>query len=296
MTYQQLQFQGLPFRPDDKQVFYIEGTYDLQYNRLLELEYRRISDAFQRHCLQFYYLPKLFRTAGIEQKIRYYAPYLSEKIMAVKRIESNAMLQFLADRNQVIEPSLIFSARNSFADNTTTFLQLPLSEVCKDNVDIVESIISGIRKVNEEWLSAHIGQLFETNGLFRESSNPEPPESSACHEYYEPDLRERIRMRKASRTEQCRLEEEERESQIKRCEESATGPARERLTERFMDFFSSSKDEDICRSASVAEDIAVDPDEERSLIDTERILRELRENVRKLRLEGVSLMAIPFLL
>ena len=78
MTYQQLQFQGLPFRPDDKQVFYIEGTYDLQYNRLLELEYRRISDAFQRHCLQFCYLPKLFRTAGIEQKIRYYAPYLSE--------------------------------------------------------------------------------------------------------------------------------------------------------------------------------------------------------------------------
>ena len=103
-------------------------------------------------------------------------------------------------------------------------------------------------------------------------------------------------MRKASRTEQCRLEEEERESQIKRCEESATGPARERLTERFMDFISSSKDEDICKSASVAEDIAVDPDEERSLIDTERILRELRENVRKLRLEGVSLMAIPFLL
>ena len=269
MTYQQLQFQGLPFRPDDKQVFYIEGTYDLQYNRLLELEYRRISDAFQRHCLQFYYLPKLFRTAGIEQKIRSLS---------------------------VGEPSLIFSARNSFADNTTTFLQLPLSEVCKDNVDIVESIISGIRKVDEEWLSAHIGQSFETNGLFRESSNPEPPESYACHEYYEPDLRERIRMRKASRTEQCRLEEEERESQIKRCEESATGPARERLTERFMDFFSSSKDEDICRSASVAEDIAVDPDEERSLIDTERILRELRENVRKLRLEGVSLMAIPFLL
>ena len=80
-----------------------------------------------------------------------------------------------------------------------------------------------------KWLSAHIGQSFETNGLFRESSNPEPPESYACHEYYEPDLRERIRMRKASRTEQCRLEEEERESQIKRCEESATGPARERL-------------------------------------------------------------------
>ena len=233
------------------------------------MEYRRISDAFQRHCLQFCYLPKLFRTAGIEQKIRSLS---------------------------VGEPSLIFSARNSFADNTTTFLQLPLSEVCKDNVDIVESIISGIRKVDEEWLSAHIGQSFETNGLFRESSNHEPPESYACHEYYEPDLRERIRMRKASRTEQCRLEEEERESQIKRCEESATGPARERLTERFMDFFSSSKDEDICKSASVAEDIAVDPDEERSLIDTERILRELRENVRKLRLEGVSLMAIPFLL
>ena len=147
-------------------------------------------------------------------------------------------------------------------------------------------------KVNEEWLSAHIGQLFETNGLFRESSNPEPPESSACYEYYEPDLMERIRMRKASRTEQCRLEEEERESQIKRCEESATRPAKKSLTERFMDFFSSSKDEDICKSASVAEDIAVDPDEERSLIDTERILRELRENVQKLRLEGVSLMAI----
>ncbi len=182
MIYQQLQFQGLPFRPDDKQVFYIEGTYDLQYNRLLELEYRRISDAFQRHCLQFCYLPKLFRTAGIEQKIRYYAPYLSEKIMAVKRIESNAMLQFLTNRNQVIEPSLIFSARNRFADNTTTFLQVPLSEVCKDNVDIVESIISGIRKVNEEWLSAHIGQLFETNGLFRESNNPEPPKSSACYD------------------------------------------------------------------------------------------------------------------
>ena len=68
MTYQQLQFQGLPFRPDDKQVFYIEGTHDLQYNGLLELEYRRISDAFQRHCLQFCYLPKLFRTAGVNKR------------------------------------------------------------------------------------------------------------------------------------------------------------------------------------------------------------------------------------
>lgn len=66
------------------------------------MKYRRISDALQRHGLQFYYLPKLFRTAGIEQKIRYYAPYLSEKIMAVKRIESNAMLQFLTNRNQVV--------------------------------------------------------------------------------------------------------------------------------------------------------------------------------------------------
>lgn len=292
MIYQQLQFQGLPFRPDDKQVFYIEGTYDLQYNRLFEVEYQRISDAFQSHGLQFYYLPKLFRTAGIEQKIRYYAPYLSEKIMAVKRIESNAMLQFLTNRNQVIEPSLIFSARNSFDDNTTTFLQLPLSEVCKDNVDIVESIISGIRKVNEEWLSAHIGQLFETNGLFRESSTPEPPKSSACYEYYEPDYRDRVHMRKMSKAEQFRLVEEEQECQERLCEEKSSKQHKKSLTERFMDFFSSSNDEDVCNSASVCEEPAIDPEEERSLIDTERILRELRENVQKLRLEGVSLMAI----
>ena len=99
-------------------------------------------------------------------------------------------------------------------------------------------------------------------------------------------------MRKMSKAVQCRLEEEEQECQERRCEESATKPIKRSLAERFMDFFSSSKDEDVCESASVAEETVIDPDEERSLIDTERILRELRENVQKLRLEGVSLMAI----
>lgn len=283
MTYQQLQFKGLPFRPDYKQVFYIEGTYDVHYNRFFMVEYRRVIEAFHRCALQFNYLPELFSTAGIEKKIRYYAPYLSEKIMDVRGIASNAMLKYLTNRNLTIEPSVIFLARNNIADNTTTFLQLPLSEVCKDNTDIIGSILKAIHEVTDEWCFARINQISQTSRVIIEPRNPQSLQPTTCPIYSDPVSKEKELLHKKIEDDECRLrKEQESECRTILREESAARPQKKIHRECYIDF----------EKEKQQKEVSTDPEEERSIINTEFILRELRENVQKLRLEGVSLMAI----
>ena len=286
MRIQQIQFKGLPFRPEDRQVFYIEEEYDAKVNDFIESHYQDLCAYFHSRGLQFIYLPLFFRTAGIEEKVRYYAPYLSEKLLSVKRVESGVLLRFLADRCQKIEPSLIFSARNSSSDHTTTFLQLPISEVGRDGGFDIQDIIHAVRQCNEEWLSAHIGQPIDDIASQQRAMMPKP---QSC----EPSIRYCEESSTSARESERMMHYEEAEQYDVYNEPAPKTKKKKGLAERFVDFLGSSisKEEDGVKLSETSEP-DFEKEEVQSLINTEEVLRELRESVQKLRLEGISLMAI----
>ena len=277
MSYQQIKFKNLPFKPGLEQVFYIESEYDVVINERIRNNYNEIRDAMQKHGMQFCYLPYLFHSADIERKIHYYAPYLSERIVADKNVGSSAMLRFLSDKSQKVEPSLIFNAVNSYAERETTFFQLPLSEVCKEGGFSIDDIIFRIECANEGILLACLG------GVSTEEAALQYSDDSCLEENLgEISCESLPACRSIDRYEKRKTREEEK---IKEKVEECRSEKKRGIIERIMNCFSSAQS-----SSSIENEI--DADEAQSLIDTRRVLRELRENVQRLRLEGVSLMAI----
>lgn len=278
MSYLQIKFKNLPFKPGLEQVFYIESEYDVVINERIRNNYNEIRDAMQKHGMQFCYMPYLFHSADIERKIQYYAPYLSERIVADKNVGSSAMLRFLSDKSQKVEPSLIFNAVNSYAERETTFFQLPLSEVCKEGGSSIDDIIFRVECANEGILSACLGGVSTEEAALQYSDD-------SC---WEEELRERACVGKPACTSIDRYEKRKtrEEEKIKEKVEERRSEKKRGIIERLMNCFSSAQS-----SSSSIED-EIDADEAQSLIDTRRVLRELRENVQRLRLEGVSLMAI----
>ena len=277
MSYQQIKFKNLPFKPGLEQVFYIESEYDVVVNERIRNNYNEIRDAMQKHGMQFCYLPYLFHSADIERKIHYYAPYLLERIVADKNVGSSAMLRFLSDKSQKVEPSLIFNAVNSYAERETTFFQLPLSEVCKEGGFSIDDIIFRIECANEGILLACLG------GVSTEEAALQYSDDSCLEENLgEISCESLPACRSIDRYEKRKTREEEK---IKEKVEECRSEKKRGIIERIMNCFSSAQS-----SSSIENEI--DADEAQSFIDTRRVLRELRENVQRLRLEGVSLMAI----
>ena len=277
MSYQQIKFKNLPFKPGLEQVFYIESEYDVVVNERIRNNYNEIRDAMQKHGMQFCYLPYLFHSADIERKIHYYAPYLSERIVADKNVGSSAMLRFLSDKSQKVEPSLIFNAVNSYAERETTFFQLPLSEVCKEGGFSIDDIIFRIECANEGILLACLG------GVSTEEAALQYSDDSCLEENLgEISCESLPACRSIDRYEKRKTREDEK---IKEKVEECRSEKKRGIIERIMNCFSSAQS-----SSSIENEI--DADEAQSFIDTRRVLRELRENVQRLRLEGVSLMAI----
>ena len=93
MAVNEILFKELPFRPDRNQVFYIENGYDEEVNDFIRSHYIDLKSMFGQFGMDFYYLPYLLREQEIEAKVRYYAPYLSSKLL-VQKVQSNASLYF----------------------------------------------------------------------------------------------------------------------------------------------------------------------------------------------------------
>lgn len=288
MRYQQIKFKDLPFKPGHDQVFYIESEYDVSVNERIRSNYNEIRDAMQKHGMQFCYLPYLFHSADIERKIHYYAPYLSERIIADKSIGSGAMLRFLSDKSQKVEPSLIFYAVNSYAVEETTFMQLPISEVCKDDSFSIDDIIFNIECANEERVSVclldsmYIEEDSSQSGIRFCKDLGSEEELRTEEDLFSEELPVRASLKHYDTPDDIEEEKNAKETEEKRRSSKKRG-----IIERLMKCFTSAQS-----SSSIEDIIDADEDADKSFIDTQKILRELRENVQKLRLEGVSLMAI----
>lgn len=278
MAVSEILFKGLPFRPDQNQVFYIENGYDSDANNYIRSNYFDLKSMFAEIGMDFYYLPYLLREHDIEAKVRYYAPYLSQNL--VTEVRSNAFVPYIseADTQKTLKPSIIFEGTQTGLGGVTRFLQVPLSDI-----DITKSeSIEILRRLVMERRDAYYGELL----CIRQDNI-----TSAC-ESLSMDFEDACAndMSMPSSTDAPPEIDEEPEKKGDHRKKPNASDKRSSISGRILRYFRTNKgryiDTDVV--SETAEEIA----DAQSLLETEKVLHELRMTVQKLRLEGVSLMAI----
>ena len=106
-------FRNLPFKPEKRQVIYVENQYDERINTIIKKNYDWLKWNFKRENLDFVYLPMFFNDEEIKEKVLYYAPYLTQEIMEKVELRSNHLLNYMShleNRNR-INPSFLFAPK-----------------------------------------------------------------------------------------------------------------------------------------------------------------------------------------
>lgn len=275
-------FRDLPFCPREKQIFYIENGYDEVVNDFILSNYELMRIMFGKIGMDFCYLPFLLKENATEEKVRYYAPYLSSE-QIVTSVQSNAFVAYISDKEkrESLQPSLIFNGRQERNAGDVGFMQIVLADVdfahC-NRFSVINDLKEKIRDaVNSEKIIDDISfsdsecSCVYAEMLCSESSEPEKP--------YSWDSLSDMEMCAKTDNVQYSFSSESQP------EKSKKG--------RGLGFFAKLKrhngksDNDLCLEKTDDEIL-----EEQSLAETQNILRELRLTVQRLRLEGVSLMAI----
>lgn len=276
-------FKELPFRPDHNQVFYIENGYDTDANDFICSNYFDLKSMFAHIGLDFYYLPYLLREHDIEAKVRYYAPYLSPKLLVTK-VQSNAFVQYISDidTKNNLKPSFIFEGSQEGYSGDTRFLQIELSDYDFTKPDALEGLIRSIAERREAYYLEMMREEVYYSRSTISYERRQLEEADSCE----------MSMPSPSAAPSFDIEgfEEERSARHKpKASKSNTGMLG-RILRRFGldDDKRLDASDDYQVSKKTEEELA----EEQSLIETAKVLRELRMTVQKLRLEGVSLMAI----
>lgn len=202
-------------------------------------------------------MPLLTRDHTIAQKTLYYAPYLTSKIVAETQIPSSALLKFAIgiDTNDV-RPALIFDAIHNPTEQKSTFSIAPIGNV--DSVhDFEKPIIAELMDdiARESCIGASHAPRRTAECL---------PDAAPCP--CSPAPAPRYRMLRIS-------------------DDTAEPSRKERFTRRLLSTLSTDEEEN-CPTLNEIEDDTL------SLMETQRILHELQTNVQRLRLQGISLMAI----
>lgn len=263
MAVNKILFKDLPFSPDPNQVFYIENGYNKAVNDFICNYYGELQSMFRRRGMEFVYLPYLLKESGIEAKVRYYAPYLSPKQL-VQKVQSNAFVPYISDSGvkAVLKPSLLFEGREEGKFGEVSFLALDIENLINSNDDIIDLLEQLVLSAREECYKKEIEWCDVCNGIEEDMAYgmPEPCTSAA-------PIYDNFPERNQSLGKSYRL--------LKRLGKSVN-----------FGFDESEEEEAPQKTQEALEE------EKRSLKATADILRDLRITVQKLRLEGVSLMAI----
>lgn len=105
-----IKFRNLPFKPKAKQVIYLENEFDNQLNFFFKNRIDDICKIFKDKKLEFVYIPIYFHDDNIEEKIRYYAPYLKNNIIETVEVKTSKLLDYLAPEENKAEivPCLLY--------------------------------------------------------------------------------------------------------------------------------------------------------------------------------------------
>lgn len=291
MAVNEILFKELPFRPDRNQVFYIENGYDEEVNDFIRSHYIDLKSMFGQFGMDFYYLPYLLREQEIEAKVRYYAPYLSSKLL-VQKVQSNAFVPFISDTEVKanLKPSFLFEGRQEGYLGDVRFLTVAFKNLINCRGETIEQLMRLVLSAREAFY------IEEQERRLQESRKYEAKKHFMCRDIEEnmacemampcPSASPDLDFSSVQESRVC----EERESRKGRKSPSKSDGVLSRLFNRFGMKASLS-----CEESDDEEAPQKTPEEiedEQSLIETAKVLRELRMTVQKLRLEGVSLMAI----
>ena len=279
MTVNEIVFNDLPFSPKANEVFYIENGYDEAANNFIRLNYAGVKAMFAGMGMDFCYLPYLMRRRDIEARMRYYAPYLSPGPLTAE-VGSNVLVPYVADEEtrRGLKPSLVFGGRMG-GDGEARFGRLELGDVDLTGTDAIEVL----KQATEERLKA----MWRDEACFAEMTN-----FSKTWEEAEDDNSDGTMERASATAPFYDVCDEERDGEAY-FELDAAG-AGKGMWDRL---FRRGGRGGVGCSQNLKGDDGIDTTEGgladgQSLVETERVLQELRQAVRKLRLEGVSLVAI----
>lgn len=105
---EKLIFHHLPFTPTARQVIYFESEYDFVGNEFLSTHYEALKSKLQEVGLELIYFPRLLLDGHLEEKVRYYAPYLRSKILDESQVQTSLLARYLKE-GEVHHPSLLFN-------------------------------------------------------------------------------------------------------------------------------------------------------------------------------------------
>lgn len=105
---EKLIFHHLPFTPKYRQVIYFEPEYDDECNGFLSTHYEALKSKLQEVGLELIYFPRLLLDGHLEEKLRYYAPYLRSKILDESMVQTSILMRYLKE-GEVHHPSLLFN-------------------------------------------------------------------------------------------------------------------------------------------------------------------------------------------
>ena len=180
MAVNEILFKELPFRPNHNQVFYIENGYDSDANHFIRSNYYELESTFADMGMDFYYLPYLLREHDIEAKVRYYAPYLSPKLL-VTEVRSNAFVPYVSDDDtrKNLKPSFVFEGVQDGYSGNTRFLQVLLSDI-----DITQSkSLEDLMRLVMERRETYYREIIRSHAEYFESASSarlEKDETRSC--------------------------------------------------------------------------------------------------------------------
>ena len=141
--------RNLPFSPDESQIIYVENEFDKEVNSFVLTNYRKLSYLFEDYGYQFVYLPLHITDDEIQEKVLYYAPYLTSEIIDKSVVRSSMLLDYMANpiNRPHFRPSLLFCPSLLEGDSVFRGKTIDVENYRdRDICDFVEDFIDEIGK------------------------------------------------------------------------------------------------------------------------------------------------------
>ena len=98
----ELSFKNLPFVPVERQVIYVEQSFNEKLNKFIRNNYDWLRNTFRSQGLEFCFLPLL-----AEEAIGYNAPYLNDRERSNRVNQVQTLAKYVVE-GTIDVPSLVF--------------------------------------------------------------------------------------------------------------------------------------------------------------------------------------------